>query len=59
LQCIAVRGLKGSGSEISKILIQALWVVALFELVKGDFLQEIIISYFGIKQRKNNGFLLT
>jgi hypothetical protein len=30
--------------------------VALFQLIKGDFLQENIVYIFGIEQRKYNGF---
>jgi hypothetical protein len=40
---------KGSSWEIYKILNQALSVVALFELVKGDFLRKNII-FFSIEQ---------
>jgi hypothetical protein len=35
---VTERGVKGNRSEISKILFQALWNVAQFELVNGDFL---------------------
>jgi hypothetical protein len=41
---------KGSGKEIYKILIKAFWVVALFQLVTGDFLQANIVNCFGIEQ---------
>ena len=39
-QFIAVSGVKGSGREVKKFVIQTLWFVALFQLVKGDFPQE-------------------
>jgi len=41
-QCIrvAVSGVKGSGREILKFLIQTFWDVALFQLVKGNIQQE-------------------
>jgi hypothetical protein len=58
-QSIAVRGVTGSGREIEKILNQAFCVVALFELIKGDFLQENIVNCFRIEQWKNNGILFT
>jgi len=45
-QFIAVSGVKGSGRKILKFLIQALWDVALFQLVKGDFLGGNIAHIF-------------
>jgi len=40
-------------------LIQALWDVALFQLVKGDFPQGNITYICRIEQWKNNGILFT
>ena len=42
-----------------KFVIQALWDVALFQLVKGDFRQEIIAYVYSVEQLKNNGFPFT
>jgi hypothetical protein len=46
-QCIALRGAKGSGSEISKFLIEALRFVALFELVKATFCRRLLLVTLG------------
>ena len=54
---IDVSGVKGNGSKFSKFLLQALWDVALFQLVKGDFPQGNISRIFRREQLKNNGFL--
>jgi len=45
-QCIAVSGGRGRGRKILKFLIQALWYLILFQVVKRDFLQEIIAYTF-------------
>jgi hypothetical protein len=37
----------------------SLVVVALFQLVNGDFLQENIVNFFKNEQWKSNGFLFT
>jgi hypothetical protein len=39
-QCKPVSGVKGSKRKILKFLIQALWDVALFQLIKGNYPQE-------------------
>ena len=44
--------------EVLKYLIQALFVVALFQLVKGKVSQENIAYIFTIHQWKDNGILL-
>ena len=36
-QCIAVSGVKGNGSENFEFLFQALWDVAMFQMVEGHF----------------------
>jgi hypothetical protein len=43
-ECIAVSGVKGSGREILKFLIQAFWDVALFQLVKGNIPQKKLLT---------------
>jgi len=43
-----------SERQVLKFLIQALWDVALFQLVKGDFPQENVTYNFKIEQGKNN-----
>jgi hypothetical protein len=56
---IAVSGVKGSGRNILKSLIQTLWDVALFQLVKGNLPLEIIAYICRVQHRINNGFLFT
>ena len=41
--------------QVLQFLIQGLWDVARFQLVKGDFSQENIAYIFRIEQWKNNG----
>jgi hypothetical protein len=48
-QYIAVSGVKESGKQVLKVLFQALWKVALFHLVKGDFPTENILYIFRIE----------
>jgi len=57
--CIAVSGVKGIGRKILKFLIQTLWDVALFQLVKSNYSQGNIVYICRIQHRKNNGFLFT
>jgi hypothetical protein len=44
-QCIAVSGEKGSGSDLLKFLIQGLWNVALFQMVKATFRKGILLAF--------------
>jgi hypothetical protein len=43
--------------QVLKFLIQALWDVALFQLVKGDFPQRNIAYIFRKELCKSNGFV--
>jgi hypothetical protein len=51
-QCIAVSGGKGSGRKVSMFLIQALWYVLLFEVVRDDFPQENSAYIFRIEHER-------
>jgi hypothetical protein len=44
-----VGGGKGSGRQVLRFLFEALWKVALFHLVKGDFSTENIVYIFRIE----------
>ena len=46
-QCIAVSGEKGSGSDLLKFLIQGLWNVAWFQMVKATFRKGIMLTSSG------------
>jgi hypothetical protein len=45
--------------QVLKFLTQALWDVALFQLVKDDYQEENIVDIYSEEELKNNGILFT
>jgi hypothetical protein len=43
-QCIAVNGVTGSGNDLLKFLIQGLWDMALFRMLKATFCGGILLA---------------
>jgi len=56
-QGLVLSSVKRSGRQVLKIVIQALWDVALFQLIKSDFPQGKMSYIFRSEQLKNNGIL--